>query len=83
MIASYTATGLEQPSLSTGQLIQVKKKSSSGWWEGELQVGGHSDSIVHCHGVGAAVPQSRSAHTSQKEEFQWLVGGRTTGRWPQ
>ena len=78
MIASYTATGSEQLSLSPGQLVQVRKKSSSGWLEGELQVGGHSDSVVHCHRIGAAVPQSRSAHTSQKEE--WLVGGGTTGR---
>lgn len=38
VIAAYTATGQEQLSLSPGQLIQVRKKSPSGWWEGELQV---------------------------------------------
>ena len=38
VIAPYTASGAEQLCLSTGQLIQVRKKSSSGWWEGELQV---------------------------------------------
>lgn len=38
MIAAYTATGAEQLSLNPGQLIQVRKKSPSGWWEGELQV---------------------------------------------
>ena len=38
VIASYTATGPEQLSLNPGQLIQVRKKSPSGWWEGELQV---------------------------------------------
>jgi hypothetical protein len=38
VIAAYTATGEEQLSLHPGQLIQVRKKSPSGWWEGELQV---------------------------------------------
>ncbi|XP_052830492.1 intersectin-1-like [Octopus bimaculoides] len=40
VIASYTATGPEQLSLQPGQLIQVRKKSQSGWWEGELQARG-------------------------------------------
>ncbi|CAG0883810.1 unnamed protein product [Darwinula stevensoni] len=40
VIAPYTATTPEQLSLIRGQLIQVKKKSSSGWWEGELQAKG-------------------------------------------
>lgn len=39
VIAVYTATGAEQLSLQPGQLISVRKKSPSGWWEGELQVG--------------------------------------------
>ena len=38
VIAPYQATGPEQLSLSPGQLISVRKKSPSGWWEGELQV---------------------------------------------
>ena len=38
MIAPYQATGPEQLSLQPGQLIDVRKKNPSGWWEGELQV---------------------------------------------
>ena len=38
VIAPYQATGPEQLSLVPGQLIHVRKKSNSGWWEGELQV---------------------------------------------
>lgn len=38
VIAAYEATGPEQLSLKLNQLIQVKKKSASGWWEGELVV---------------------------------------------
>lgn len=38
VIAAYDATGPEQLSLHVGQLINVRKKSPSGWWEGELQV---------------------------------------------
>merc|ERR1712080_490915 len=40
VIAAYQATGAEQLSLTPGQLIQVRKKSNSGWWEGELQARG-------------------------------------------
>ncbi|KAH3726729.1 hypothetical protein DPMN_052598, partial [Dreissena polymorpha] len=45
VIAAYTATGQEQLSLSPGQLIQVRKKSPSGWWEGELQARGQKRKI--------------------------------------
>ena len=38
VIAPYTATSSEQLSLQRGQLIMIRKKSASGWWEGELQV---------------------------------------------
>lgn len=38
VIAPYTATSSEQLSLTRGQLIMIRKKSASGWWEGELQV---------------------------------------------
>lgn len=38
VMAPYEATGPEQLSLQVGQLISVRKKSPSGWWEGELQV---------------------------------------------
>lgn len=38
VIAPYSATSTEQLSLLRGQLIMIRKKSASGWWEGELQV---------------------------------------------
>ncbi|XP_015921274.2 intersectin-1 isoform X1 [Parasteatoda tepidariorum] len=40
VLAPYKATGPEQLSLEKGQLIQVRKKTSGGWWEGEVQVKG-------------------------------------------
>ncbi|KAI1299300.1 Intersectin-2 [Halotydeus destructor] len=40
VIANYNATGAEQLSLEKGQLVQVKKKNTSGWWEGEVQIKG-------------------------------------------
>lgn len=36
--APYQATSSEQLSLQKGQLIMIRKKTDSGWWEGELQV---------------------------------------------
>ncbi|XP_064627366.1 intersectin-1-like isoform X4 [Lineus longissimus] len=45
VIAAYTATGQEQLSLVPGQLINVRKKSPSGWWEGELQARGQKRKI--------------------------------------
>jgi len=44
VIAPYQATGPEQLSLQPGQLIDVRKKNPSGWWEGELQVCSSSSS---------------------------------------
>lgn len=44
-IASYTATGSEQLSLEAGQLIQVRKKMATGWWEGELQAKGKKKQV--------------------------------------
>ena len=38
VMSAYESTGPEQLSIERGQLIHVYKKSSSGWWEGELQV---------------------------------------------
>lgn len=40
MIAPYQATSSEQLSLARGQLIMIRKKTDSGWWEGELQAKG-------------------------------------------
>lgn len=37
-IASYEPTSSEQLALSKGQLVMIRKKTDSGWWEGELQV---------------------------------------------
>ncbi|GFU31057.1 intersectin-1 [Nephila pilipes] len=38
VLAPYKATGPEQISLEKGQLIQVRKKTTNGWWEGEIQM---------------------------------------------
>jgi intersectin len=38
VIAPYEATSSEQLSLQKGQLVMIRKKTDSGWWEGELQV---------------------------------------------
>merc|ERR1719237_1246248 len=40
VIAPYEATSKEQLTLSKGQMIIIKKKSDTGWWQGELQSGG-------------------------------------------
>lgn len=38
VIAPYQATSTEQLDLQRGQLIMIRKKTETGWWEGELQV---------------------------------------------
>ncbi len=38
VLANYAGTGEGQLTLTRGQLITVRKKAASGWWEGELQV---------------------------------------------
>ncbi|VDP83402.1 unnamed protein product [Echinostoma caproni] len=38
VIAPYTATAPGQLSLQPGQVVQLRKRSPKGWWEGELQV---------------------------------------------
>lgn len=45
MIAAYEATSTEQLSLTRGQLIMIRKKTDSGWWEGELQARGRRRQI--------------------------------------
>uniref|UniRef100_H2XVQ2 Uncharacterized protein n=1 Tax=Ciona intestinalis TaxID=7719 RepID=H2XVQ2_CIOIN len=40
VVAPYNATGDEQLSLQVGQIVLVRKKNESGWWEGELQARG-------------------------------------------
>ena len=45
VIAPYKSTGPEQLSLEKNQLIQVRKKTSSGWWEGEIQIKGKKKQV--------------------------------------
>ncbi|CAH8871195.1 unnamed protein product [Trichobilharzia szidati] len=41
VIAPYKATSAGQLSLQPGQVVQLRKRSPKGWWEGELQQRGH------------------------------------------
>lgn len=45
VIAPYQATSNEQLSLARGQLVCIRKKTSTGWWEGELQAKGKKKQI--------------------------------------
>lgn len=45
VIAPYEASSNEQLSLQRGQLIMIRKKTDSGWWEGELQAKGRRKQI--------------------------------------
>lgn len=45
VIAPYEATTAAQLSLVRGQLIMIRKKTDSGWWEGELQAKGRRRQI--------------------------------------
>ncbi|XP_076663199.1 dynamin associated protein 160 isoform X5 [Andrena cerasifolii] len=45
VIAPYQATSTEQLDLQKGQLIMIRKKTDSGWWEGELQARGKKRQI--------------------------------------
>lgn len=38
VIAPYQATSAEQLSLQRGEFIMIRKKTTTGWWEGERQV---------------------------------------------
>jgi len=40
VIAPYSATSKEQLSLQKGQMILVRKKTETGWWQGEIQASG-------------------------------------------
>lgn len=40
VIANYRALGQEQLNLEKGQLVLIRRKMDSGWWEGEIQVKG-------------------------------------------
>lgn len=45
VVAAYKATGAEQLNLEKGQLIAVRKKNPSGWWEGETQQKGKKKEV--------------------------------------
>ena len=45
MIAPYEPTSADQLALQVGQMIQIRRKTDSGWWEGELQVRGQKRRI--------------------------------------
>ena len=49
MIAPYDATSSEQLSLQRGQLVLIRKKTDSGWWEGELQAKGRKKQVLKLH----------------------------------
>ena len=40
VIAPYTATSKEQLTLQKGQMIVVRKKTDTGWWQGEMSATG-------------------------------------------
>jgi len=44
-IAPYESTSSEQLTLQRGQLVMVRKKSETGWWEGEIQTRGKQRQI--------------------------------------
>ena len=40
VIAPYSATSKEQLTLQKGQMILVRKRTETGWWQGEIQASG-------------------------------------------
>ncbi|XP_021964596.1 intersectin-2 isoform X1 [Folsomia candida] len=70
VLANYQATSEGQLNLTRGQLITVRKKSPSGWWEGELQLKGKTRTIgwfpgsfIKVLGPGGGSRQSSSRTT--------------------
>ena len=47
VIAPYEATSKEQLTLAKGQMIMVKKRTETGWWQGEVQGGVSSFTLSH------------------------------------
>ena len=47
VIAPYSATSKEQLSLQKGQMILVRKKTETGWWQGEIQASGTVSLILN------------------------------------
>lgn len=74
-IAPYQATSAEQLDLERGQLIMIRKKTSTGWWEGELQakgkkrqVGWFPASYVKLLGTGGSNRSTPVSHKHQEEQ---------------
>jgi hypothetical protein len=45
VIIPYEATGPEQLSLQGGQLVNVRQKTITGWWEGEIPTRGKKPTV--------------------------------------
>jgi hypothetical protein len=67
VLASYEATSKEQLSLQQGQMVIVRKKTESGWWQGEVgkgkkrEVGWFPASYVQLlEGVGGGSTEKKS-----------------------
>ncbi|KAL1459615.1 hypothetical protein WDU94_011579 [Cyamophila willieti] len=80
VVAPYTATSAEQLSLSRGQLIMIRKKTTTGWWEGELQakgkkrqVGWFPASYVKVMGGGGSGSKSASPKPTDQPQSQERV----------
>ncbi|PNF24527.1 Intersectin-1 [Cryptotermes secundus] len=76
-IAPYQATSAEQLDLERGQLIMIRKKTSTGWWEGELQakgkkrqVGWFPASYVKLLGAGGSNRSTPVSHKHQEQAAQ-------------
>ncbi|VDN32243.1 unnamed protein product, partial [Cylicostephanus goldi] len=41
-VADFDATAANQLTLKTGDIVSVREKSSTGWWEGEIVRDGHT-----------------------------------------
>jgi len=61
--------------LERGQLIMIRKKTSTGWWEGELQakgkkrqVGWFPASYVKLLGIGGSNRSTPVSHRHQEEQ---------------
>ncbi|XP_015786793.1 intersectin-2 isoform X2 [Tetranychus urticae] len=82
VIAPYKATGPEQLNLEKDQLIQVRKKNASGWWEGEIQIKGQKRQIgwfpasyvksLSGSGAGSGGSSARSTPDPNKAESETI-----------
>ncbi|XP_067141065.1 intersectin-1 isoform X2 [Centruroides vittatus] len=91
VIAPYQTTSPGQLSLERGQLIQVRKKSPSGWWEGEMQIKGKKRQIGWFPASyvkplsGSGTNSNRStpdALQQQKQQTEETVNGTTQSQPP-